>query len=141
MADLMWPAARRLAAGASPTLVPVPLTAARLRERGFNQAELLARELSRSVGWPVRCLLDRSDGGPSFARLGREQRARRAAEAFRVVRGPDRSCTVRVPTLLVDDVITTGATAGACIKELMASGWSCLGAVSFARTSPGLDGP
>lgn len=132
----MLPPAKRLAAGRAPVLVPVPLTRARLRERGFNQADLLARALSRRTGWPIECLLRRERGGPSLTRLGRRERERVAEHAYSLNRtsvpamGPDSQ------VLIVDDVITTGATGAACAEALSAAGAECLGIVSFARTNP-----
>lgn len=135
MGGLMVPAARRLAVGADPVLVPVPLTRARRRERGFNQAELLARALSCRTGWPMVSPLRRQRGGPPLARLGRRQRKAAAMGAFAVA--PDHAdlAVLSSPTLIVDDVITTGATGVACAEALDQAGASCLGIVSFARTS------
>ena len=132
----MLPPARRLAAGQAPVLVPVPLTRARLRERGFNQADLLARALSRRTGWPIEAFVRRERGGPSLARLGRRERERVAEHAYSLnptsvpALGPDSQ------VLIVDDVITTGATGVACAEVLSAAGAECLGIVSFARTNP-----
>jgi len=132
----MLPPAVRLAAGRAPILVPVPLTRARLRERGFNQADLLARALSRRTGWPIERLLCRERGGPALARLGRRERERVAESAYSV---DPRSLPVMDPhseVLIVDDVITTGATGVACAEALETAGAVCLGIVSFARTNP-----
>ena len=135
LAGRMKEPARRLAADRSPVLVPVPLARSRQRERGFNQAELLARELSSSLGWPMSRLLVRPAGGPALARRGRQDRTRLAVGSYAL---DDRSCSLlegRFPeALIVDDVITTGATATACAEVLARAGLNCLGAVSFART-------
>ena len=132
----MLPAALRLAGGRAPILVPVPLTRARLRERGFNQADLLARALSHRTGWPIECLLRRERGGPALARLGRRERERVAESAYSV---DPKSLPLADPhpqVLIVDDVITTGATGVACGEALGTAGAECLGIVSFARTNP-----
>ena len=156
MAIRMLPALHRVVDLPQPVLVPVPLAPARRRERGFNQAELLADALSELTGWEVADLLCRVRGGPSQARLGRRQRERRAAGAYAIDPGamewlvsyapmgtdgtgyePETSALAAV---VVDDVITTGSTTGACAAVLEAAGLECLGAVSFARTAPAIEG-
>jgi ComF family protein len=136
MGDLMLPAALRLAAGRAPILVPVPLARARRRERGFNQADLLARALSRRTSWPVEPLLRRERGGPSLARLGRREREKVAEHAYSLNPTSLPAVDPHSHLLIVDDVITTGATAVACAEALSAAGAECLGIVSFARTDP-----
>jgi predicted amidophosphoribosyltransferase len=155
MAIRMLPALHRVVDSPHPILVPVPLAPARRRERGFNQAELLADALSELTGWEVADLLCRVRGGPSQARLGRRQRERRAAGAYAIDPGvaeglvsytqmgtDGTGCETEMSALVavvVDDVITTGSTAGACAAGLEAAGLECLGAVSFARTAPALE--
>jgi predicted amidophosphoribosyltransferase len=136
MGQLMLPAARRLGGEARPTLVPVPLAPARRRERGFNQADLLAQALSRLTGWTVSPILQRSRGGPALARLGRRQRQQVTAGAYGLVPGSLDRTRTPIRALVVDDVLTTGATAVACAEALDAGGAECLGLVSFARTNP-----
>lgn len=144
MGALMAPVARRI--GTEHTvLVPVPLTPARLRERGFNQARLLADGVGAALGWPVQPLLRRTRTDRRQARSGRRERALNVAGAYRaspvgVPAGTaDLSESGRV-VLLVDDVITTGATIAECAAALTTCGVPCAGAVSFARTPPGLPG-
>jgi len=144
MGGLMVPAARRLASGPA-LLVPVPLAPARLRERGFNQAQLLAESLARELGWPCVTALIRGRQGRRQVRSGRADRASNVQGAFRVApsflagagtpHGP-----AQLPIVVVDDVITTGATAGACAAALEAAGFGCSGVVSFARTPPRVPG-
>lgn len=132
MGRSMTPAARGLAGpGLRPELVPVPLSIGRRRERGFNQAELLARSLSASVGWPLRERLARRAGGRRQARLGRRDRSANVRGRF--VLRKDGSGGEDRPVLLVDDVVTTGATAGACAVALRTGGRRVLGVVAFAR--------
>ncbi len=139
MGAAMARAARRVAGdGARPILAPVPLSAGRRRERGFNQAALLARSVSAVLGWPVREPLVRRSGGRRQARLGRRDRfenvrGRFSARAARSGEG-DR------PVVLVDDVVTTGATAGACARALRARGRRVLGVAAFARALHGVGG-
>ncbi|MFQ5656565.1 MAG: ComF family protein [Candidatus Methylomirabilales bacterium] len=100
-------------------IVPVPLHRSRERERGFNQAEVLARVIGRRLQRPVlRKALQRVRPTPPQAGKPRKR--------FRNVRG---AFTVRKPNeihgrslLLVDDVLTTGATVNECAKVLMKGG-------------------
>lgn len=108
-------------------LVPVPLSRGRLRGRGYNQAAELARELSWRTGLPVHEALERR-GGPA-RQTGRSRGARLArAPRYRAVQlAPPRA-------VLVDDVITTGATLASCAQTLRAAGSREVVAVSYART-------
>jgi predicted amidophosphoribosyltransferase len=122
-------------------LVPVPLAPARRRERGFNQARLLADALSSRTGWRVVGLLSRRGSGPSQASLGRRERASVGASGFAVRAGRDRPLAPRAARLLlVDDVVTTGITATACARALAASSLRVVGVVSFTRAPPRLPG-
>ena len=122
--------ARSLVAG-SHVLVPVPLHPRRLRERGFNQAGLIARELGQRVGRPCadRALVRRRDTVPQ-AGLSAAARRRNVAGAFTVRR---RSLVADQVVTLVDDVLTTGATAHACAQALRAAGAREVRLLSVAR--------
>jgi len=113
------PALRRLipVAGA-PTLVPVPVHADRLRERGYNQAALLAAELARNVGLPLTEALGRQRPTVQQHRLDRAARLRNLRDAFTPIPG------ARLPSsiILVDDILTTSATLEACATVLRAHG-------------------
>jgi ComF family protein len=101
-------------------LVPVPLHPVKRREREFNQAERLARRLGRALGIPVRTdLLRRKHPTRSQTRLSRVERARNVGQAFGPV-GQRELTGERV--VLVDDVLTTGATASACAEILLEMG-------------------
>ena len=144
MGELMAPAVRRLVDGPA-LLVPVPLAPARLRERGYNQAELLAEALARELGWPCRAALIRRRQGRRQVRSGRADRALNVQGAFRIdpsflAAAGANDGLEELPLVLVDDVITTGATACACAAALEAAGLGCVGAVSFARTPPRVPG-
>jgi ComF family protein len=114
-----------------PTITWVPLGRRRKRARGFDQAEALARALGRVTGWPVVRLLARTtETGPQARRSARERRS--ALEGAFV--------PVAVPpsfVVLVDDVLTTGATAAACATALMAAGARRVGVLTFARALGG----
>jgi ComF family protein len=119
----------RVGAPEEGTLVPVPLGPSRRAERGFNQAEQIARGLGRRWGMPVADLL--SPRGPEARQRGARVEARR-----RNVRGAfvarDRVTVPRV-AWVVDDVCTTGATLSACAAALRRAGAHVVGAVCLAR--------
>jgi competence protein ComFC len=101
-------------------LVPVPLFPVKERERGFNQAERLARRLGTAVNVPVRSdLLKRILPTPSQTHLSRTQRAENMRNAFALRRDERLSAASYV---LIDDVFTTGATTSACAKLLLKAG-------------------
>jgi ComF family protein len=102
-------------------IVPVPLSRLRLIARRFNQAAVLAGELSRLTGIPMEpLLLERIRATRSQVGMTREQRRRNVAGAFRVPARRRRLAGRQV--LLVDDVLTTGATADACARTLKRAG-------------------
>lgn len=111
------------------TFVPVPLHPARLRMRGYNQAALLARVLAQQLGQRVQCrALERARHGPPQAECTREQRFDNARDAYKARHRLD---GVRV--VLVDDVVTTGATLTACTHALTRAGAEVVVAVCLAR--------
>jgi ComF family protein len=116
---------------AADVVVPVPLHPDRRRERGHNQAEMLAQALARRLGLPLepRALV-RGKPRPAKLKLSRHERwsAARGAYAAAPVSRIDKR---RV--LLVDDVFTTGATLDACARALRTSGASRVAALTVAR--------
>jgi predicted amidophosphoribosyltransferase len=112
----------------SGALVPVPLLAGRRRRRGFNQAELLARAVASRSGLALVDCLARSGRGP--AQVGRGRPARLLGPAGSI----QPSGPVPERAILVDDVVTTGATLAACAAALRAAGSSEITALVFART-------
>ena len=112
--------------------VPVPLHPLRLAERGYNQSALLARELSRVTRGKVdaRRLL-RLRHTEQQAKRNRRARGENVAEAFAV--RDRRAAPERV--ILVDDVVTTGATLSACIRALRAAGDEVIGCMAVAHAA------
>ncbi|HJR07011.1 MAG TPA: ComF family protein [Pyrinomonadaceae bacterium] len=117
LAGLLFAAARRPPFDTATRIVPVPLHAERERERGFNQATLLARSMATLSGLPLDEWSVVRNTHTSRHRAGMDARARRETVegAFRVER-PRLVAGERV--LLVDDVFTTGATVSACAQAL-----------------------
>lgn len=116
-------------------VVPVPLHRRRLRRRGFNQCELLLREWQRhthpSAGPPVAFgVLERARTAVPQAGLGRREREANIRGVF-AVRRPEQVDGRHI--LLVDDVITTGATAGECARTLLAGGAARVDVLALAR--------
>jgi ComF family protein len=110
-------------------IVPVPLYPARARERGFNQAELVARELARWLGRPVESgWLARIKDTLSQTGLTPVQRVENVRGAFEA-----RAKLDRQRILLLDDVCTTGATLNACARALRRGGAASVQAVTVAR--------
>ena len=112
-------------------LVPVPLSAKRLRERGFNQAELLAQVLAKSLGIPIDDCLRRVQDGPHQQQLNARQRRRNLRGAFAMA--ADDEARGR-HLALVDDVVTTGSTANVLAGLLLKHGASRVDVYSLART-------
>jgi len=112
-------------------LVPVPLHWWRLWLRGFNQAALLAQALARSSGAELAIdAIERAKPTPTSAGMGRKARAANVRGAFRV-RNRNRVSGRRV--ILIDDVLTTGATAEACARVLRRAGAREVHVLTFAR--------
>ena len=118
LARLAVPAALSACVTPPDVVVPVPLHAVRSRERGFNQSELLAAHLARSIGVPARRALVRTRHTPPQAGLARQQRLAIAHDTFRAVE--DSAEPGRI--LLLDDVATTGATLAAASLALLRAG-------------------
>jgi ComF family protein len=106
----------------------VPLGKRRRRARGYDQAEALARAVGGLAGWPVARLLTRSVETSPQARRGGADRKLALTGAFRVASGPPPD------VLLVDDVLTSGATVGECARVLRRAGAREVGVLTVARS-------
>jgi ComF family protein len=113
-------------------IVPVPLYRARFWSRRFNQSAMLAHEVGKNAGVPVDCfLLARVKRTEAQVGLSAAQRRKNVAGAFRVTK--DRASLRGKRVLLIDDVITTGATAEACAKTLKRAGAGHVDVLALAR--------
>ena len=116
-----------------PLLVPVPLHRWRLWRRGYNQAALLASALAQDGGMDFAPdLLLRIRATPPLKGLGRRERALTVRGAFRVSEKGKQALAGR-PVILVDDVFTSGATAGACARTLKRAGAASVAILCWAR--------
>lgn len=138
MARLSWPddvVRERVA------VIPVPLSSSRLRERGYNQSELLSVGLARA--WRLEHwgdVIQRPRATSSQTRLTPEQRLTNVANAFRVV-ARESSRLRDAHVMLVDDVVTTAATMNACATVLFESGARVISYVTFGRARAPGDAP
>lgn len=122
---------------ANKAIVPVPLYATRLRQRGYNQSDLLARQLSQHIGIPVKAhWMARIRTTEQQARLNSKQRGDNVKGAFAAT--PD----VRNHHIfLVDDVFTTGSTLAECARVLRQAGAARVTAVTLTRALLSADLP
>ena len=111
-------------------VIPVPLHRARERERGFNQSEVLAEGISRAIGISLtKGIMKRKRNTKDQTYLNAQQRAENVREAF-VVTQPENIDGKRV--ILVDDVMTTGATLNECARMLLEVGATRVFAATLA---------
>jgi len=113
-------------------MIPVPLHPRRQRERGFNQAALLAKEVGKDCGLRVDHRLLRRIRATEAQSGGRREREENVKGAFRVAR-PDQVEGRKL--VLIDDVLTTGATAHECAKTLLAAGAAEVAVYTLARVA------
>lgn len=113
------------------TLVPVPLHPKRLKERGYNQSELLARELSKLTGLALMtdCLVRKLQTPPQARTAALEERRRNVKGAFACVDEKVRGKSI----ILIDDVATSGATLDAAAEALKSHGAAAVWGLTLAR--------
>jgi ComF family protein len=120
---------------AADVVVPVPLHPLRRRERGYNQAELIARPLARKLGLPLRAyLLVRTKPRPPRLLLSRRERWESVRGAYEMRRGAQ---VDNLRVLLIDDVCTTGATLDSCARALKQAGAKSVAGLTVARVVTG----
>jgi ComF family protein len=127
--------AARLGGGGGDVIVPVPTTRRRERRRGYNQAALLAGAVARLTGIQYVEALERAGASDSQIALPMAQRRANVEGAFQ----PGRAARLLPPTahvILVDDVLTTGATVVAAARVLEGLGVASVTALAFARALP-----
>lgn len=125
-----------LPSGEEEVLVPIPTTAKRLKERGFNQSNLLAQGIGKVLGMEVADILVRDGEQEAQARLSGEKRLNNLKGCMRAMRRVDGK---RI--LLVDDVYTTGATAQEAARALYAAGAKSVAMFAAARANGHEDQP
>lgn len=113
-------------------IVPVPVHKSRMRERGYNQAAIMAKELAEEIGVPVKQgILKRTRGTRAMKGLNPQERQGNVEEAFSVT-------SVKEPNirgkriLIIDDIYTTGSTMDACSKALKNNGARAVYVMTFA---------
>ena len=118
-AEIMRVRGREILSAKPEALVPVPVHRRKLKKRGYDQAELLANELSRYLHVPVDTgLIVREENTPPQKKLNPELRERNMKSAFQMTEKSVNYSRV----MLVDDIYTTGSTVEACTRLLMAKG-------------------
>jgi ComF family protein len=116
-------------------VIPVPLSRVRLATRRFNQSAILAREVARLAQLPFEPLaLQRIKRTPRQVGLSRQQRRENVAGAFGVA-APGNDMLAGAKIVLVDDVITTGATARACARVLKRAGAARVDVLALAMVT------
>lgn len=122
----------RRAGAAGDLLVPVPVHEGRRRERGYDQAALIAEAAAADLGIPWQAALVRTRATTAQYHLDRRHRASNVADAF-LVAPPARGAVEGRWAVLVDDVVTTGATLCASARALLDAGATAVSAVTVAR--------
>lgn len=130
--DLLQPTLKTLCQDYSvDVMIPVPLHIRRLRERGFNQALLLIKELNKRFGIPYEeRILKKVTDTPVQSALKKNERRKNLRGAFEV---QDQAAIAGKAVVLVDDVYTTGATVNECSRALLKAGAARVAVLTVAR--------
>lgn len=116
MANLIMRRLQNYSLNIKPIVIPVPLHKRRQRERGFNQAELIAKQIHKKLGWTVMTkVLIRKRRTSQQAKLKKAERLHNLIGAFAIT---NPKLIVGQDVILLDDVLTTGATLTACAAAL-----------------------
>ncbi len=126
------------ALGSQLLFVPIPLSAAKLRKRGYNQAEILAKGLSKKFGFPVFDCLERVRETRTQVGLSKKERKENVSGAFKIINHlpagkAGKSLIINHNILLVDDVLTTGSTFSEACSVLKRSGAAKVWGIAFAK--------
>lgn len=108
-------------------LVPIPLSKQKLAKRGFNQADLIAQELATAFNWPLKKSLKKIKNTPSQTNLSREQRKLNVQNVFKA------QGKIVPNIILIDDILTTGATLEQAAKTLYQAGAKEIWAIVLAQ--------
>lgn len=113
-------------------VIPVPVHKSRMEERGYNQAEILARVVAKGLGKPMETgLIERKEETKAMKDLGRWERIENTKNAFSIV-SEKKSTIEGSKILLIDDIYTTGATLDGCCKVLKNAGVERANVLTFA---------
>jgi ComF family protein len=113
-------------------VIAVPTTKSRIRERGYNQAELIAQSFARQCGLRLHNWLERAPAASSQTTLQPAKRAANVAGAFRLCFQAE-TAVQNAHVLLIDDVLTTGATVSECAETLVTAGAASVCVLTYAR--------
>ena len=131
LAGMLLAAVRCIDAPVPAAVVPVPSSPDRVRARGGDHVLRLCRRMRLAGGPPVRPVLRLTRMVADSTGLGRRDRALNLSEAMAARPGPGRG-----PVVVVDDIVTTGATLGEAVRALLAAGWAVSGCAAIAATPP-----
>lgn len=110
-------------------ITSVPSSKDRLAERGYNQSEVLAKALTKATGYTYKPLLVRTTKAPSQTSLTRQERIANMENQFRLIQSPLQADFV----VIVDDVLTTGATLSSCALTLKQAGIKHIWGITIAK--------
>ena len=112
-------------------IIPVPISLARRRERGYNQSEIIARKISKMVGIPIETqVLKKEKHNQPQSSLNKKQRKENVKNVYKI---QNELKIQRKEILLLDDIYTTGATANECAKMLKQAGGERIGILTIAK--------